>query len=137
MHQRLPTQNWQSTGGCAGLTQHLEIKRNHQLNKNSTWYGSYPVDTTLWCRDMDTKGVGWHRLQTFEMMCLRKILGVTRMDRIRNTSIRQTPGIKNTSTGLVANKRLRYFGHVKRIDEVNEEPKFGVGVGITCPWTPT
>ena len=42
------------------------------------------------------KKVDANRLQTFEMMCLRKILGVTRMDEIRNTSIRQTLGIKNT-----------------------------------------
>ena len=37
------------------------------------------------------------------------------MDKIKNTSIRQTLGIKNTITELVANKRLRYFGHVKRM----------------------
>ena len=61
------------------------------------------------------KKVDANRLQTFEMMCLRKILGVTRMDKIKNTSIRQTLGIKNTITELVANKRLRYFGHVKRM----------------------
>ena len=37
------------------------------------------------------------------------------MDKIKNTSIRQTLGIKNTITELVVNKRLRYFGHVKRM----------------------
>ncbi|XP_038050870.1 uncharacterized protein LOC119724021 [Patiria miniata] len=61
------------------------------------------------------KKVDENRLLTFEMMCLRKILGVTRLDKIRNTSIRQTLGVKNTITELVAKKRLRYFGHVKRM----------------------
>ena len=37
------------------------------------------------------------------------------MDKIRNTSIRQTLGIKNIITELVVNKRFRYFGHVKRM----------------------
>ena len=48
-------------------------------------------------------------------MCLRRILGVTRLDKIRNSSKRQTFGIKNTITELVANKSLRYFGLVKRM----------------------
>ena len=37
MLQRHPTQNTQSTRGCAGLTQHLEIKRNRQFNKSRTY----------------------------------------------------------------------------------------------------
>ena len=54
-----------------------------------------------------------NRLHTFEIMCLPKILGtVTRMDKIRHTSIRQTLGTINTITELVANKILR---HVKRM----------------------
>ena len=80
------------------------------------------------------KKVDANRLQTFEMMCLRKILGVIRMDKIRNTSIRQTLGIKNTITVLVAYKRLRYFGHVKRMSSTRNP---NLVLGITCPWTQT
>ena len=56
-----------------------------------------------------------NRLQTFEMSCLRRILGVTRLDRIRNTEIRRTLNVKLTVIEKIAQKRLRYFGHVQRM----------------------
>ena len=36
------------------------------------------------------------KLHTFEMNCLQKILGVTRLDRIRNADIRERLGMKET-----------------------------------------
>jgi hypothetical protein len=56
-----------------------------------------------------------NRLLVFEMMCLRKILGVSRLDKIRNTKIRQSLGLKNTVTDLINQKRMRFFGHIKRM----------------------
>ena len=50
------------------------------------------------------------------MMCLRKILGVTEIDKIRNTL-----GVKYT---IIYQK-----------DELNQEPK--LGIEITHPWTTT
>ena len=115
MYQRHPTHFWQSTGGCAGFTQHLEIKRNHQLNKVELYKVLILSILRFGAETWTLKKVDANRLQTFEMMYLRKIQGVIRLDKIRNTSIRQTLGIKNTITELVANKRLRNFGDVKRM----------------------
>ena len=56
-----------------------------------------------------------NRLITFEMICLRKILGVTRLDKIRNTTIRKTLGLDETILDKIAKKRLRFFGHVNRM----------------------
>ena len=56
-----------------------------------------------------------NRLLTFEMICLRKILGVTRLDRIRNTTIRKTLGLDETILDKIAIQRLRFFGHVNRM----------------------
>ena len=56
-----------------------------------------------------------NRLLTFEMMCLRKIMGVTRRDRIRNTTIRKTLGVEFSILDRITRKRLHYFGHVQRM----------------------
>ena len=56
-----------------------------------------------------------NRLMTFEMMYLRKIMGVTRLDKIRNTTIRQTLGMEFTILDRISLRRLRYFGHIQRM----------------------
>ena len=55
------------------------------------------------------------RLRVFEMACLRKILGVTRRDRIRNTNIRERLRYHKELTATIMTKKLKYFGHVKRM----------------------
>ena len=56
-----------------------------------------------------------NRLMTFEMMCLRRIMGVSRLDRIRNTTIRKTLDMEFTILDRISLKRLRYFGHIQRM----------------------
>ncbi|XP_072017204.1 uncharacterized protein [Amphiura filiformis] len=56
-----------------------------------------------------------NRLSTFEMMCLRKIMGVSRLDKIRNTTIRKTLDMEFTILDRISTKRLRYFGHIQRM----------------------
>ena len=56
-----------------------------------------------------------NRLLVFEMACLRKILGVSRLDKIRNTSIRHSLKISQTVINKIQTKRLRFFGHIQRM----------------------
>lgn len=53
-------------------------------------------------------------LNTFEMRCLRCMLGVSLLNRIRNDEIRRRLGVKIPIVELVKQKRLRWFGHVVR-----------------------
>ena len=53
-------------------------------------------------------------LLTFEMRCLRSILGVNLRQRLRNTIIRQQLGVQKTIIECVQSRRLKYFGHVNR-----------------------
>ena len=50
-----------------------------------------------------------NRLLVFEMMCLRKIMEVSRLDKIRNTKIRQSLGLKYNVIDKVTQKRMRFF----------------------------
>ena len=54
------------------------------------------------------------KLEVFEMRCLRAILGVTILDRMRNDNIRKKLNIKHTITEAIKKKRLQWFGHVVR-----------------------
>ena len=56
------------------------------------------------------------RLNVFEMKCLRKIRGVTVMDRMRNEVIREEVGVMRDLAGRVESCVLRWFGHVERMD---------------------
>ena len=62
-----------------------------------------------------TKEDDENRLNIFEMSCLRRILGVSRLDKIRNSHIKQSLNLKTSVTDRVSNKRLKYFGHVARL----------------------
>ena len=55
------------------------------------------------------------KLQTCEMRVLRVIMGVTRLDRLRNSDIRRELGVESLLT-LIEKGQLRWFGHLKRMN---------------------
>ena len=57
------------------------------------------------------------KLESFEMRCLRSILGVRLLDKIRNTEIRQRLNITRTITEEITQRRLKWFGHVARMPQ--------------------
>ncbi len=57
-----------------------------------------------------------HCLQSFVMRCLRTILSISTWDNKRNTSIRKTAKQQRVPS-LLSQRRLRFVGHIARIDE--------------------
>ena len=57
-----------------------------------------------------------NRLLVFEMTCLRKILGVNRLDKIRNTTVRKSLDLKENLIERISQKRLCYYGHIMRMN---------------------
>jgi hypothetical protein len=55
------------------------------------------------------------RISVAEMNWLRRILGVTRRQHIRNEEIRKRLGIEETIVDKVKTRRLQWFGHVSRM----------------------
>src|ERR1043165_5720737 len=55
------------------------------------------------------------RLHVFEMACLRKIMGISRRQHVRNTDIILRSGLKIDLVKKIQSHRLRYFGHVERM----------------------
>ena len=57
------------------------------------------------------------KLNVFEMRCLRGMIGVTRLDRVRNVAVRERTGVERVLAGRVDMSVLRWFGHMERMNE--------------------
>ncbi|XP_063586343.1 uncharacterized protein LOC134763723 [Penaeus indicus] len=57
-----------------------------------------------------------HKLQVVHMRCLRRILSIRWHDKISNSKVLESAGIQQMQT-LLRQKRLRWLGHVHRMDE--------------------
>ena len=52
-----------------------------------------------------------------EMKCLRSLVGVLRIDRVRNEEVRRRAGIEREFSSRADQRVLRWFLHVERMDE--------------------
>ena len=52
-----------------------------------------------------------------EIKCLKSLVGVSRMDRVRNEEVCRKPGIERELANRADRGVLRWFGHVERMDE--------------------
>ena len=55
------------------------------------------------------------KLNVFEMRCLRSMIGVSRVDRIRNNVIRQITGVERDLARKSEDSVLRWYGHMERM----------------------
>ena len=56
-------------------------------------------------------------VNVLEMNCLKSLLGVSRMDRVRNEEVCRRAGIERELARSADQGVLRWFGHVERTDE--------------------
>ena len=57
------------------------------------------------------------KVNILEMKCLRSLVRVSRMDRVRNEEVRRRAGIESELASRADQRVLRWFGHVERMDE--------------------
>ena len=57
------------------------------------------------------------KVNVLEMKCFRSLVGVSRMDRVRNEVVRRRAGIGKELASRAVQRVLRWFGHVERMDE--------------------
>ena len=57
------------------------------------------------------------KVNVLEKKCLRSLVGVSRMDRVRNEEVRRRAGIEIELASRADPRVLRWFGHVERIDD--------------------
>ena len=57
------------------------------------------------------------KVNVLEMKCLRSLVGVSRMDRVRNEEVLRRAKIERELASRADQRVLRWFGHVERMDE--------------------
>ena len=56
-------------------------------------------------------------MNVLEMKCLRSLVGVSRIDRVKNEEVRRRAGIERELASGAHQRVLRWFGHVERMNE--------------------
>src|SRR5678816_3422023 len=69
----------------------------------------YSSETMVWNKKYRSK------VQSVQMDNLRGMLGVRRIDKMRNESIRELCGVKKGVNERINENMLRWFGHVERM----------------------
>ena len=57
------------------------------------------------------------KVNVLEIKCLRSLVGVSRMDGVRNDEVRRRAGTERELVSRADQRVLRWFGHVERMDE--------------------
>ena len=57
------------------------------------------------------------KVNVLEMKCLRSLVGVSRMDRVKNEEVRRRAAIDREFGSSADQRVLRWFGHVEKVDE--------------------
>ena len=55
------------------------------------------------------------KVNVLEMKCLRSLVGVSQMDRVRNEEVGIRAGIERELASRADQRVVRWFGHVKRM----------------------
>ena len=57
------------------------------------------------------------KVNVLDMKCLRSLVGVSRMDRVRTGEVRMRAGIETEFARRADQREFKYFGDVERTDE--------------------
>ena len=81
-------------------------------------YKGVIVPTTLYgAKAWGMRGAERRKVNVLEMKCLRSLVGVSRMDRVRNEEVRRRAGIELELASRADQRVLRWFGLVERMDD--------------------
>ena len=71
------------------------------------------INSIVWSRALSMR----RKMNVLELKCLRSLVEVLRMDRVRNEEVCRRAGIKSKLASRADQRVLRWFGHVERMDE--------------------
>ena len=98
-----------------GARKSVLSNRGLEINAKKCLYEGVIVPTALY--SIPTTGMRSaerNKVNGLEMKCLRSLVGVSRMDRVRSEEVRRRAGIERESASRSDQRVLRWFGHVER-----------------------
>jgi len=98
----------QKTWKGQGISMQTKMRLYNALIQPIALYG---------CETWTLRKAEENKLLVFEMAALRKILGVNRLDKIRNEEIRRRTGCHRTIVQVVCERQHRWLGHVLRMND--------------------
>ena len=88
------------------------------INAKKCLYEGVILPTALYGAEVwGMRSAARRKVNVLEMKCLRSLVGVSRMDRVRNEEVRRRAGIEGELASSADQRVLRWFGHVERMDE--------------------
>ena len=63
------------------------------------------------------RSVERRKVNVLEMKCLKSLVGVSRIDKVRNEELRMKAGIERELASKADQRVMRWFWHVERMDE--------------------
>ena len=116
-------------GAAFGKLQQTLGQKNLNLKTKLNLYNSLVLSILLYGSETWTiYATEMSRLNAFHQRCLRKIIGVTYKDRIKNVEVLHRTGQRRISD-VIRERRMRWLGHVLRMKD-NRVPK------RVLEWTP-
>ncbi|XP_063585729.1 uncharacterized protein LOC134763093 [Penaeus indicus] len=108
----------------SGMTRLTTVWKNHHVSKMSkirlVQAIIFPIATYA-CENWALTVADERRIQAFEMWCWRRLLRVPWTAHRTNESIINEIGVNTTLLGRIANRMLKYFGHIMRREGDNLE----------------
>ena len=100
--------------GCKVLGALKGVMKNRGLGMNVKKV-LYAITVMYGSESWGMKVTERQKLNVFEMMCLRSMTGVSRLDRFRNEVVKARTSVRRELAARVDMNVLRWFGHVERM----------------------
>ena len=101
-----------------GALKRLLSNRELGIKVKKCLYEGVIVPTALYGTEAwGMRSAARRKVNVLEMKCLRSLVEVSRMDRVRNERVSRRGGIEWELVSRADQRVLRWFGHAKRMDE--------------------
>ena len=102
----------------AGGTARVWTSPKQSVNTNMAVYNACVISTLLYGSETWTTYAGQEsRFNTFHRISIRRILGISWLDKVTNADVMSRAGLPSMYT-LFRQRRLRWLDHVCRMDDV-------------------
>ena len=101
-----------------GALKSVLSSRGLWINAKKCLYEGVIVPTALYGAEAwGMRSAERRKVNFLEMKCLRSLVGVSRMDKVKNEEVRRRAGIERDLASRADQRVLKWFGHVERMDE--------------------